>query len=249
MVASRRKDMDVIALDDALTDLGKIDPRQSRRGTPLLCWPLPRGNFPGHGNRSRHRPTRLDGRPRLAPSRDVQEIHLFEPRCRANKSRALTDYGVVARNSPSALSWNPDKRIRPPHTRVWNTPNAPSRLLNFSAVAYPLLFTALRSEFSDFAEQRCVCVSTIYHAKQCALFRVPDYAERPGYPLRLARNCCSKRDGARKSLGIVSEYREAALRCALKIVEEAGNWSRADISGTRNNQLLLSTWRSIWRAP
>lgn len=30
MVASRRKDMDVIALDDALTDLGKIDPRQSR---------------------------------------------------------------------------------------------------------------------------------------------------------------------------------------------------------------------------
>ena len=30
MVASRLKDMDVIALDDALTDLGKIDPRQSR---------------------------------------------------------------------------------------------------------------------------------------------------------------------------------------------------------------------------
>ena len=71
----QRKNVDVVALDDALNALAEVDPRQSRVVELRFFAGLSvGGNLRGDGDRDRDRATRLDCGPSLAASGDFPEL-------------------------------------------------------------------------------------------------------------------------------------------------------------------------------
>ena len=71
VVLAESRSVDLVALDDALNGLAKLDLQQSRIvEAAILCWPFDRGDFSRPGHLTGHREATLDDRKSLARPRN-----------------------------------------------------------------------------------------------------------------------------------------------------------------------------------